>query len=102
MKMYLISDNDDTRIGMRLAGVSGTVVGTKENFEEEVLKVLGDGEVGILLVSRSLADKNVEFLDSVKINNPIPLIVEIPDKNSIGKDGVSITRYIREAIGLNI
>lgn len=102
MKMYLISDNDDTRIGMRLAGVLGTVTGTKAEFEEEVLKALKDKEIGILLISRNLADKNVEFLDSVKLNNSMPLIIEIPDKNNIGKDGDSITRYIREAIGLNI
>ena len=42
MKMYLISDNVDTQIGMRLAGVDGCVVHTAEEVQAEIKKALSD------------------------------------------------------------
>lgn len=38
MKMYLISDNIDTQIGMRLAGVEGCVAHSAEHIEAEIKK----------------------------------------------------------------
>ena len=40
MKMYLISDNVDTQIGMRLAGIDGCVAHTAEEIEAEIKKAL--------------------------------------------------------------
>ena len=51
MKMYLISDNVDTQTGMRLAGVEGVVVHTREELGEALEKALSDKEVGILLLT---------------------------------------------------
>ena len=54
MKFLLISDNHDTLVGMRLAGIR-------------------------------------------------PLIVEIPDRHtSAGRSAGSITKYIKDAIGVNL
>ena len=54
MKMYLISDNVDTQTGMRLAGVEGVVVHTREELGEALEKALSDKEVGILLLDREV------------------------------------------------
>ena len=51
MKMYLISDNIDTWTGMRLSGVEGAVVHTREELKGELDRVLADKEVGIILLT---------------------------------------------------
>ena len=55
MKMYLISDNVDALTGMRLAGVEGAVVHEREELKEQLDKVLADKEIGIVLLTESLA-----------------------------------------------
>ena len=102
MKMFLISDNEDTRIGMRLAGVEGVTVKNREEFEKHLSEVAEDKEISILLVTNPLTKTAGDIIDSFKLNNNSPLVVEIP--GAAGRDGEndSITRYIREAIGLNI
>ncbi len=44
MKMYLISDNIDTKTGMRLAGIPGIVVHSKEEVEEAVNQAIRNPE----------------------------------------------------------
>ena len=38
----------------------------------------------------------------MKLSAHRPLVVEIPDRHSAGRSGDSITRYIREAIGVKL
>ena len=38
----------------------------------------------------------------MKLNQKRPLIVEIPDRHGNGRTKDSITRYVREAIGVKI
>ena len=50
MKMYLISDNPDTCIGMRLAGVEGVVVQSKEEFQQAFQAAVHQKDIGIILI----------------------------------------------------
>ena len=102
MKMFLISDNDDTRIGMRLAGVEGVTVKTREEFEKHLSEVAEDKEISILLLTNPLTKIAGDLIDSFKLNNNSPLVVEVPGSAGRDSENDSITRYIREAIGLNI
>lgn len=102
MKMYLISDNVDTLTGMRLAGIDGTIAHTENEVHNELDRILKDKEVGVLLVTEKaykLVEKRV--LD-IKINYPTPLIVQVPDRHGSDRGLDSITKYVREAIGLKI
>ena len=78
MKMYLISDNVDTQTGMRLAGVEGVVVHTREELGEALEKALSDKEVGILLLTEKFGREFPQLIDDVKLNHKLPLIIEIP------------------------
>ena len=49
MKMYLISDNIDTQIGMRLVGIDGCVAHDSETITAEIKKAVNDPELGILI-----------------------------------------------------
>lgn len=102
MKMFLISDNIDTRTGMRLAGVDGVVVHEAHEVKEAIDKCLKDSEIGIVLITEKLGKMIQDEINDIKLNYPIPLIVEIPDRHGTGRTPDSITRYVREAIGLKI
>ncbi len=54
MKFYLLSDNIDTKMGMRLAGIDGVVVHEAEEVERELLRVMDDPEVGVVLMTNRL------------------------------------------------
>ena len=102
MKMYLISDNVDTHIGMRLAGVEGVVVHQQEEFVDALQRAVADPEIGVLLITMKLSALAPALVDDIKLNCTRPLIVEIPDRHGMGKDSDFITKYVREAIGIKI
>ena len=102
MKMYLISDNVDTQIGMRLAGIEGTVVHKIEELKSALDFVLANDEYAILLITEKLAGQFPELLKTVKLTYYKPLIVEIPDRHGSGRGVDSITSYVSEALGLKL
>ncbi|PKM95501.1 MAG: ATP synthase subunit F [Firmicutes bacterium HGW-Firmicutes-1] len=102
MKMFLISDNVDTRTGFRLAGVEGVVVHELEEVRQAIAKVLVDKEVGVLMITEKLGKMVPDLIGDIKLNYHIPLVVEIPDRHGTGRTPDSITKYVREAIGLKI
>ena len=102
MKMYLISDNVDTWTGMRLAGVEGAVIHTREELREELDKALADQSIGIILLTEKFGREFPEIIDNVKLERKFPLIVEIPDRHGTGRKPDFITSYVNEAIGLKL
>ena len=102
MRIYLVSDNIDTRDGMRLAGVEGTVVHGEPEVRQALQKAMDDPEVGIVLVTEKLVRLCSDLVYDLKLNRKRPLIVEIPDRHGSGRAKDSITRYVRDAIGVKI
>ena len=54
MKFYLLSDNIDTKMGMRLAGIDGVVIHEAAEVERELTLVMNDPEVGVVLMTNRL------------------------------------------------
>ena len=54
MISYLISDNTDTLVGMRLAGITGVVLKTREEALEEFNDCLNNKEIGILILTENI------------------------------------------------
>lgn len=102
MKMFLISDNVDTETGMRLAGIEGIVVHEIEEVQAAIKKVLNNKEIGVLLITEKLGKLIPDIINDIKLNYNTPLVVEIPDRHGTGRAPDSITKYVREAIGLKI
>ncbi|MCT4542392.1 MAG: V-type ATP synthase subunit F [Vallitalea sp.] len=102
MKMYLISDNIDTKTGMRLAGVEGVVVHEIDEVRNALDNALKNKDIGIILITEKLGKLISDKINDVKLNYHTPLIVEIPDRHGTGRTPDSITKYVREAIGLKI
>lgn len=102
MKIYLISDNRDTLTGMSLVGIEGCIVHTKDELEKELKRVLGESDIGILIIMEKLANEFPDIIDNVRLTRSLPLIVEIPDRHGAGRNPDFITNYIKEAIGVKI
>lgn len=102
MKFKLISDNHDTAMGMRLAGIDGVVVHTAEEVKRELHAATQSEDIGIVLMTEGLVKLCPDLIYDIKMNVSRPLIVEIPDRHADGRSENSIARYVREAIGVKI
>jgi V/A-type H+-transporting ATPase subunit F len=101
MRYFVISDNTDTQVGMRLAGIEGVLAETREAALSAIDTALADETIGILLITEKLAEQCADKLAPLKLNGRTPLIVEIPDRHGVRKKD-AITQYIREAIGIKL
>ncbi len=102
MKFYLISDNVDTQIGMRLAGIDGIVIHTEEEVRKALGNVMSRPDVAVVLMTEKLVSLCPDYITDLKLNRRQPLIVEIPDRHGNGRTGDSIARYVQDAIGVKI
>ena len=100
--MYLISDNVDTHTGMRLVGVDGVVVHTREGLKDQLDKVMTDKDIGIVLIMEKLSKQFPDILKEIRLTRSLPLIVEIPDRHGTGRAKDFLTSYVREAIGVKL
>ena len=102
MRFFLIRDNIDTAIGLRLAGVAGTVVHGREETLEAFKKAIEDKTIGILLVTELAAKEIPEEIKSHKISGKLPLVFVIPDRHGWRGDRNFITRYVEDVVGVKL
>jgi V/A-type H+-transporting ATPase subunit F len=102
MRFYLISDNIDTLVGMRMAGIEGVVVHETAEVHNSLKSAMDDVNIGIVLITEKLVQLCPDLVYELKLNCKRPLIVEIPDRHGSGRANDSITRYVKEAIGVKI
>ncbi len=102
MKMYLISDNIDTQIGMRLAGIDGCVVHDSESITREIKKAIANSDIGILIFTEKAAAMVSDYLNHLKLTLHNPLVIEIPDRHGSRDIAGSINRMVQESIGLKL
>ena len=102
MKAYLISDNHDTLVGMRLAGIEGVVVHGQEETSEALAAVLERQDVAILAVTEKIAELLPEAMQKLREQNDLPIVVEIPDRHGTKRSPDFLTKYVRDAIGVKM
>ena len=102
MRYFVISDNSDTLTGLRLAGIEGIKAETRAQTLAAIDSAVQDPTIGILLINEKLAALCPEQVNAMKLTSVRPLLVEIPDRHHTGRAPDSITRYIREAIGIKV
>lgn len=101
MRLYLICDNADTAVGMRLAGIEGCMVKDETAAAEALENALKDENIAIVLINRTLYEACEQTIKDFRKAHSVPIIVEIPDRGS--KDaGNSLAKYIRDTVGINI
>lgn len=102
MKFFLISDNKDTYMGMRLAGIDGVVVHTTEEVEAALAKAVEDPQLGLLLITEKLVALCPGTIAERKLHYKRPLIVEIPDRHGSDHIANALEKYISESIGIRM
>lgn len=102
MKSFFISDNHDTWVGMRLAGIDGIILHEREEFLEALKKAMMDSEIGIIILTEKIVDLAPEVVMEIKTKNKKPLIIEIPDRHGTTRGQDVITSYIRDSVGIRI
>jgi V/A-type H+-transporting ATPase subunit F len=102
MKLFCISDNIDTRMGMRLTGVEGVVVHTRDEVLSALEQAYADPEIGIILITSKLIQMCYHEIYDRKLHQRLPLITEIPDRHGQTDISANIARYLNEAIGVSI
>lgn len=102
MKFFLISDNTDTLMGMRLVGIEGQVVHARQEFLELLQEKMKDESIAIILVTTKLVEMCPDIISEIKLKQQKPLITEIPDRHGHSKIGETIDSYVSEAIGIKL
>ena len=102
MKFYLISDNLDTSLGMRLCGIEGIIVHERDEILNALNNACEDNTIGVILMTAKLVALCRDEVYAIKLSRKQPLIVEIPDRHGTGQIGDSLTRYVRESVGIKI
>ena len=102
MQFYVISDNLDTQMGLRLIGVPGVIVHEEAEVRAAIDHALADPEIAIILITEKLVRLCRELVYDIKLNHPSPLIVEIPDRHATSQITTTIDRYVSEAIGVHL
>lgn len=102
MRCRLISDNSDTLMGMRLAGVEGVIAHTREEALSAISHAMHTEDVAVVLITEKLSALcEAEVLD-LKTHVTMPLIVIVPDRHGTPDMTAAISRYLAETVGIHI
>ncbi len=102
MKFYLLTDNTDTLMGMRLVGIEGVVIHGRSEVIKELDNAVNNKDLAILLITTKLVDLCPDVISELKLKLTKPIIIEIPDRHGDKKVGESIDDYVSEAIGVKL
>ena len=102
MKSYLISDNMDTFVGMKMAGIESIILHDKDEIIKKLEELRKDKEIGIIIITERIGVLIPEQVSKIKLSKKKPLLIEIPDRHGSIKGSDSIVRYVKEAIGIKI
>lgn len=102
MKIFVLTDNTDTAIGMKLAGVSGVVVHSRETLSAALDKVLQNPEYGMILYTSKLREFADDIIAGKTERNPRVIFYEIPDRHGYGEKVSSISDVIKSSVGVQV
>lgn len=102
MKIYLLSDNTDTQMGLRLVGIEGQVIHDRRVLLQTLDALMLRHDIGIILITNKLIELAPEVISELKLKNHKQVILEIPDRRGNSNLGQSIDAYISEAIGVKL
>ncbi|MFA6281489.1 MAG: V-type ATP synthase subunit F [Candidatus Omnitrophota bacterium] len=100
MRFFCISDKESS-LGFKFSGMETHEVVTKPEAHEALRAALTAEGVGIIVITEKAASLIREEVDSITFSQDLPLIVEIPSRDS-KKSTKSVTESLRRVIGAGI
>lgn len=76
MKAKILTDSNNLLTMFRLGAIEGDLVDSN-NFNSIFDKAVGDNDLGILIITKTVYDKNKLKIDDFRKDNTMPLIVTI-------------------------
>ena len=101
MKFFCVADEDTVR-GFRLAGVEGEAVATAAEADQAIRRAAQRPDLGILIVTDTVAADVRELVDDVRMNRDRPLIVEIPGPQGPMPGRKTLRQLVQEAVGIRL
>lgn len=102
MRAFLVSDNHDSLVGMRIAGIPGVLIHGRDETLKAVREVLELDDLGILVLTEKAAAEVPEVVRELRQSDELPIVVEIPDRHGTKRPQDFLTRYLQEAIGVKV
>jgi len=102
VKIYVISDNNDTVSGLRLAGIEGCVVKNRVDIITKLEELEKNPEIAIVLMTTVIVNLAPDYITNFKLTKSKPLLTEIPDRFGEVNLGEVIDSYISDAIGIKL
>jgi V/A-type H+-transporting ATPase subunit F len=101
MNFYVVAD-EDTVVGFRYAGVDGVIVDSPEQARRELDRLAAEKAELIVIVTERLANQVRERINTIRYEGELPLVVELPGPEGPDPNAPSLTKMIREAVGIRI
>ena len=101
MKLAALCD-EDTAVGLRLAGIKETYVPKEDSAK--IWKELSErDDIGIIFMTEQIVEDLQRELKDFRLQNNIPIILEIPDKKGRLQDHADfVSHLIKKAVGVEI
>jgi vacuolar-type H+-ATPase subunit F/Vma7 len=100
MRAFVVG-NDDCVLGFALVGVRGTVAGSGAEVDAALAACQADRSIGLVLISRDVADLSRDRVDQMKVGYQRPIVVEIP-ASAYDAGGVSLYDFVQRMIGIRL
>ncbi|MBN2260168.1 MAG: V-type ATP synthase subunit F [Clostridiales bacterium] len=101
MKSFCLCKKYETLISLRLAGIAGKEIHSKEELIDELNGLLKDPEYGLIIISEDILNMAKDEIMEIKLKDKNNLIVNIPEPSGF-KEKNFIVKYIRESIGIKV
>lgn len=98
---YFVIADEDTLVGFRCAGLSGRAVSTADEASA-ALREAREKNAGIIIVTEEVADMLGAEIESVRFDEELPMVVEIPGAQGPMPGRRTLSEVIREAIGVKV
>ena len=101
MKIAALCD-EDTAVGLRLAGIKETYVPKEDSVK--IWKELSErDDIGIIFITEQIVEDLQRELKDFRLQNNIPIILEIPDKKGRLQDHADfVSHLIKKSVGVEI
>lgn len=77
MKVYCITDNVDTEVGLKLAGCEGITLQNEDEINNKIDEVSTNLEIGVLVITKKIYEQSKDKVDYIRLNKRLPLVTII-------------------------